>query len=167
MVYGLRTLGLAKVKQLFGQAIRRVGEPFVVIMSMSVAISVMTNTGREGLPSMIMVLSSLVGKDWLEVLTPLAGALGSMLTGSITISSLLFGKVFQETASLAGVDVGKVLGLLISGAAIGNSVAVADIMASEAVLGLKNKTREVIRGTAVGVIGALGVMMVLAAVLFN
>ena len=112
-------------------------------------IQLMVNSGNNssGLPSVLTVLTQNLRGEVLPMVAPFLGAFGAFLTGSITISNILFGSILAQASVTWGVSVSKILALEISGAAIGNSMAIADIMAAEAVVGLKNKTRAVIRGT--------------------
>lgn len=150
------------------EAIRRTWNPFVVILTMSTMIQLMVSSGSNmsGLPSVLTVLTNGLRGPVLPFVTPFLGAFGSFLTGSITISNILFGRILAQASVVNGIDFVKILALGISGAAIGNSMAIADIMAAEAVVGLKDKTRQVIKGTLgpclfllviLGVIGLLSV----------
>lgn len=61
----------------------------------------------------------------------------------------MFGN-FLNIASLAiGLGAFKILALALVGAAAGNMTALADILAAEAVVGLKNQERGVLRGVIV------------------
>ncbi|HSV94426.1 MAG TPA: L-lactate permease [Spirochaetia bacterium] len=129
-------------------AITRTLDPFLVILSMSTMIQLMVNSGNNisGLPSVLSVLTKNINGTLLPFVVPFVGAFGSFLTGSITISNILFGNIFAQASAIYNLSVAKVLALEVSGAAIGNSMAIADIMAAEAVVGMKNKTRSVLRG---------------------
>jgi len=134
------------------RALIRTVDPFLVILAMSTTIQLMISSGNNlsGNASVLSVITGNLNGSLLPFIAPFIGAFGSFLTGSITISNILFGSILVSASGLFGMSVAKILALQISGAAIGNSMAISDVMAAEAVVGLKNKTREVIRG----VIGA-------------
>jgi len=162
-VWGRKGLLQMSVKK----AIKRTIDPFLVILSMSTMIQIMVSSGNNfsNLPSVLSVLAEYLNKATLPLVAPFIGAFGSFLTGSITVSNILFGNILAKASTLYGMSVSAVLALEISGAAIGNSMAIADIMAAEAVLGLKNKTRDVLREVIVpclvclGIIGTIGLFV--------
>ena len=143
-------------------------DPFVVILAMSTMIQLMINSGNNisGLPSILIVLTNNINGLILPFIAPFIGAFGSFLTGSITISNILFGNILFKASTMFGLNASKILALEISGAAIGNSMAIADIMAAEAVVELKNKTRSVLRGVigavlvCLSIIGVIGLLIV-------
>lgn len=149
-------------------AASRTIDPFLVILSMSTMIQLMVNSGNNmsGLPSVLNVLIRNINGKLLPFVVPFIGAFGSFLTGSITISNILFGNIFAQASALYNLSVAKVLALEISGAAIGNSMAIADIMAAEAVVGMKNKTRSVLRGVVgpclvcLSILGIVGLLVI-------
>lgn len=143
-------------------------DPFVVILAMSTMIQLMINSGNNisGLPSTLIVLTHNINGLILPFIAPFIGAFGSFLTGSITISNILFGNILFKASTMFGLNASKILALEISGAAIGNSMAIADIMAAEAVVELKNKTRSVLRGVigavlvCLSIVGVIGLLIV-------
>jgi lactate permease len=143
-------------------------DPFLVILSMSTMIQLMLSSGNNvsGLPPVLSVLTKNLSGSTLPFIAPFIGAFGSFLTGSITISNILFGNIMAEASILYKVSMAKILALEISGAAIGNSMAIADIMSAEAVVGLKNKTRSVLRGVigavlvCLSILGIIGLLIV-------
>lgn len=149
------------------KAILSTGDPFLVILSMSTMIQLMVNSGNNvsGLPPVLSVLTKNLNGSILPFVAPLIGAFGTFLTGSITISNILFGNILSQASVLYHLSVAKVLALEISGAAIGNSMAIADIMAAEAVVGMKNKTRSVLRGVigpvlvGLSILGSIGLLV--------
>lgn len=81
---------------------------------------------------------------WLLVLAPLAGALGSFIAGSATVSNLLFAPFLAQASQIAGVDMGLVLGLQLVGAGAGNMVSLQNLVAAQATVGLVNHERQML-----------------------
>jgi lactate permease len=75
------------------------------------------------------------------------GALGSFFSGSNTISNLTFGPIQLRIAQDLGVPPTTMLALQTVGAAMGNMVAVHNIVAVCAVLGLKNQEGAILKKT--------------------
>ena len=73
---------------------------------------------------------------WLPAFT---GAFGSFLAGSATVSNLLFGPLLTDLATHAGFAVKQVLALQLIGAAAGNMIALQNIVAVTAIVGLKKR----------------------------
>lgn len=123
-------------------------EPFLVIAFMSVMSQVMVASSHNslGIPSMIDFLAVNVKNTLLPLWAPMVGAFGSFLTGSATISNLMFGNFLGVSAGQLGFSVDKILALTVVGGAAGNMIALGDIITAETVVGLKNNERNVLRG---------------------
>jgi lactate permease len=105
-------------------------------------------------------LASASGDSW-HYAAAYPGALGAFFAGSCTISNLTFGPIQDSIASQAGQDRTTILALQSVGAAMGNMVAIHNIVAVCSVLGLKNKEGEILRQTVVAMLlyGAIAAMM--------
>ncbi|MDD4761479.1 MAG: L-lactate permease [Candidatus Pacebacteria bacterium] len=123
-------------------------EPFLVIALMSAMVQIMINSGNNfsEIPSSIAILAKNFENSFLPIIAPFVGAFGSFMTGSATVSNIMFGKFLETAASVIGYDAAIILSLGLVGGAAGNMIALADIMTAEAVVGIKNKEREVIKG---------------------
>lgn len=150
----------------FKNALSRTWEPFLVIASMSIIVQLIINSGNNlsGLPSLLQLISKGFEVSFLPFLSPFVGAFGSFLTGSATISNIMFGNFLNTASQIMKFNTAIILALELVGGAAGNMIALADIIAAEAVVGLKNKTVDVLKGviipcliylTIVGLIGLL------------
>jgi len=146
--------------------IRAVG-PFFIIALMSAMVQIMVNSGQNfsGIPSFITILAKSLENTFLPLFTPFVGAFGSFITGSATISNIMFGKFLETAADVLNYDRVIILSLELVGAAAGNMIALTNIMTAEAVVGIKNKEREVIKGVFVPcfiylvVVGIIGILI--------
>jgi len=75
------------------------------------------------------------------------GAIGAFFAGSCTISNLTFGPIQDSIAAQLSQDRTTMLALQFVGAAMGNMVAIHNIVAVSSVLGLTNKEGEILRRT--------------------
>lgn len=132
-------------------SLRKSVEPFLVIAFMSAMSQIMVNSYNNpiGVGSMIDSLAIHVKNVFLPFLAPFVGAFGSFLTGSATVSNLMFGNFLATAAKELSFNVDNILALALVGGAVGNMVALADILVAEAVVGIKHKEREVINGVIV------------------
>jgi lactate permease len=151
-----------------GLGIKRAFEPFIVIAFMSVISQIMVNSFHNAvnLPSMIDFLAVHVKNALLPLWAPIVGAFGSFLTGSATVSNLMFGNFLAESARGLGINVDMILALAVVGGAAGNMIALADIIAAETVVGLKNEERKVLKGVIIPcaiyilLVGVVGLLLV-------
>ncbi|KKU17130.1 MAG: L-lactate permease [Parcubacteria group bacterium GW2011_GWC1_45_9] len=128
-------------------SLRQAVGPFLVIIAMSAMVQLMINSGQNfsGLPSLIAIVAKTFETSWLPFFSPFVGAFGSFLTGSATISNLLFGGFLAQAAFELSMNSQIILALALVGGAAGNMIALADMLAAETVVGLKNKEAEIIK----------------------
>lgn len=122
--------------------------PFFVIISTSALVQLMINSGNNtsGISSAITLIAKIFETNLLPFFTPFISAFGSFLTGSVTVSNIMFGNFFSTAGSDLGYSVAVTLSLAVVGAAAGNMIALADMLAAQAVLGVKNQEREILKG---------------------
>lgn len=142
-----RGLTLNSFKVAFTRAI----EPSFVIAFMATIVQLMINSGNNfsGLPSSLEFIARGFENKSLPFLAPIMGALGSFLTGSVTVSNIMFGNFMQTASKVIGFNGGIILSLELVGAAAGNMIALADILAAEAVVGLHDQERQVLKGVII------------------
>lgn len=113
-----------------------------------------------GILSMPLILASFFAslfKQSFILISPFIGAFGSFIAGSNTVSNLLFASFQIETAKSLGISVVLILSLQVVGGAIGNLIAIHNILAASATVGLKNQEGTIIRKT-------IWVMLIYAAI---
>ncbi|MEA3399045.1 MAG: L-lactate permease [Patescibacteria group bacterium] len=122
--------------------------PFLVIISMSAIVQLMINSefNTSGLPSAMILIAKGLESTLLPFFAPFIGAFGSFVTGSVTVSNIMFGNFFNTAAMSFGFNQTIILSLGVVGAAAGNMIALADILAAEAVTGVKNSERQILKG---------------------
>ena len=102
LIFGIGTKLAARS---VGISLKRSIEPFLVLAFMSAIAQIMVNSAHNlsTLPSMVDFLAVHVKNALLPLWAPVVGAFGSFLTGSATVSNLMFGNFLA-----AGVVVGKI-----------------------------------------------------------
>lgn len=133
-------------KQLLGTAIALV---FAVPM-----VRILINSGEavntSGLDSMPIVLAqgaaALSGDAW-PVISPWVGALGAFIAGSNTISNLTFSMFQFSTGAAIGAPPELVTATQAIGGAGGNPIAIHNIVAASATVGLLNREGDLLRKT--------------------
>ncbi len=153
------TLVAVMVPLLFGLSRRETGDVFVATLKMvypaAIAlvfalgmVFILMNSGAASSGgSMLIVLadtlSGLTGKAWF-LMAPFIGALGSFISGSNTVSNIMFGSLQWDTAVRAGLPESLVLALQTAGGSAGNMIAVHNIIAVLATVGMLGREGDVI-----------------------
>jgi lactate permease len=137
--------------KILNNSFKKAIEPFLVIAIISVMAQLMVNSGQNfsGKISMLNIIASSFSSTFLPLLAPVIGAFGSFLTGSATVSNIMFGGIFSDSASVLGLNVAVILSLQLVGAAAGNMIALADILPAQAVVGLNGQERKVIKNVII------------------
>lgn len=158
-------------KEIFSKAslisLRGAVGPFVVIISMSAIVQIMTLSGNNlsGLPSAIILIAKGFETLLLPFFAPFIGAFGSFITGSATISNIMFGNFFNVASLNLGFNPQIILSLGVVGAAAGNMIALADILSAEAVTDIKNSEIHILKGVIVPcltylmILGIIGIVI--------
>lgn len=125
--------------------------PFLVVFSMLAMVQIMINSGNNysGLLSAISFITKSFETTLLPFFAPFIGAFGAFMTGSVTVSNIMFGHLFSIASTNLSMNTAVILSLGVVGAAAGNMIALADILTAEAVTGVKNGEIHVIKGVIV------------------
>ncbi len=138
-----------------------------------VQVMVFTERGRAELDGMMITLSeaasSLAGGAWPAV-APWVGALGTFVSGSNTVSNVLFAGFQVEVADALELSPILILSLQNVGGAVGNMICVHNVVAACATVGLTRVEGVVIRRNLLpaalyaGAVGAIGLGLALVGV---
>jgi lactate permease len=147
-----------------GDSFRRSLEPFLVIAFMSTMAQLMIHSAvnSQHLPSLLSVAAHPLTSPWLPLWAPFIGAFGNFLTGSATVSNIMFGTFIYQAGTFMKMNGTFILALELVGAAAGNMIALADILPAQAVVGLRHQERGVLRRVIVpcllyvGLAGVIG-----------
>jgi lactate permease len=158
------------------EAGRTIGSPAVALVFVIGMVGIMLESGQyPGAPggqSMMVVLADGTGAVFGDVYTAVAvpiGTLGTFITGSITVSNITFSGLQYEVASQTGLPEQHVLAAQIAGGAIGNSVAIHNVIAALATVGLVGQEGRVIRLNLIPVLYyalAIGGLLTVSVVVF-
>ncbi len=150
-----------------GVALRKLGTVFIVLFP-SIAISqLMLNAGvtQPSMVSYIAEVFGLLGTAYVAF-APFVGMMGAFITGSTTVSNIIFGASQMQTAHTIGVSPWLVLALQHVGAALGNAVCLFNIIAAASVAGLTDYRKVLLNnlppaGLAALLAGLLGLAILL------
>jgi lactate permease len=149
LTYVLHDMDAPEIRASWRETVEKI-LPAVVALWFAVAtVQVMINSGRAGaLDSMLVVLSDLTANAAgvaYPIFASLVGAFGAFIAGSNTVSDILFGTFQYNAAQNIGVPTQVVVGAQAVGGAIGNLVAIHNVVAALAVVGLVGEEGRVIR----------------------
>ncbi len=134
-------MSFKRVKQAWAATFRQLSGAAIALFFVIAMVQVMAQSGvnLKGLEGMIMTMASaaaqVMGGIWL-IASPFIGALGSFVSGSNTVSNILFASFQYEVAMYLGISTVIVLALQNIGGAVGNMIAIHNIVAVCAVVGL-------------------------------
>lgn len=135
--------GLKKkqVKVAWSEAISRAKGPFIALVFAVPMVRLMMQSGNNpmDIPAMPLAMAGYVAelfRDGWPLASPFIGALGTFMSGSNTVSNMLFSLFQYAVAEEAGISRIIVLGLQNTGGAMGNMIGVHNIIAACATVGL-------------------------------
>ncbi len=141
----------AQVSGAWREAAETLAAPAVALVFVIAMVEIMLETGAHPgalQASMIVVLAEVtaeaIGPAYTMV-APAVGALGSFIAGSITVSNITFVGLQFEVAQTLGLPTQLIVAGQAMGAAIGNVVAIHNVIAALATVGLVGEAGRVIR----------------------
>ncbi|WNK19629.1 L-lactate permease [Halomonas piscis] len=166
----LHRMKAGELKAAFGDSSRTIlGAGFVLIFTIPM-VRILINSGVNGadLVSMPVAMAQFVAAsvgDIYPFFAPAVGALGAFIAGSNTVSNLMLSDFQFNVASQLGVSTAFMVALQAVGAAAGNMIAIHNVVAASATVGLLGREGTTIRKTllptlyyiiAAGILGMLG-----------
>jgi lactate permease len=133
--------------QVAKETLARLRNPVIALFGALIFVQLLTIDGERASTRILGdALAGGTGDLWIYF-AGFLGALGSFFSGSNTISNLTFGPIQLRIAQDLGISATTMLALQTVGAAMGNMVAVHNIVAVCAVLGLKDQEGAILKKT--------------------
>lgn len=157
---GLHRMNGEKIRQAWGTALEKMTAPTIALVAAVALVSILKGSGVNtagpdgaALPSMPMAMalfaSDVAGAAW-PMLAAFVGGLGAFITGSCTVSDMLFGNFQWDMGGLLNYPaLGKYIIVAAQGVggAAGNMICIHNIVAVCAVLGMIGKEGIILRRT--------------------
>lgn len=171
----IHRMEIGKVTKAWGDAFKALKNPTIAMFFAVAMVEIFKQSGNNPMQYLSMPLTmadasaTLVGDVW-PAFAAFVGALGSFITGSATVSNLLFAEFQYGVASTIDVNREVVIALQAVGGAMGNMICVHNIVAASATVGLIGMEGMILRrtfppllayGATVGLAGLLLVFIVL------
>jgi len=152
IVFFLHRMKVSELKSAVTESSRiLLGTGFVLIFTVPmVRIYLNSGTNAFGLPSMPVAMATWiadnVGSVW-PLFAPAIGALGAFIAGSNTVSNLMFSLFQHSVAENLVISGALVVALQAVGAAAGNMIAIHNVVAASATVGLLGQEGTTLRKT--------------------
>jgi lactate permease len=156
----LQSCKLADLADALAAAVRRLVPVAVALFAMLAIARLMVHAGMI---DALAAAATRTGRAW-PLLAPSVGAIGSFISGSTTVSNILLTDLQQAAATGLGLPVLALVAAQGFGAAVGNCVALHNIITGAATVGLQGREGDILRKTGPICLGylALGGVLVLA-----
>ena len=170
ITYFFHKMEFKELKEAIGESTKVIiGAGFVLIFTVPL-VRILINSGinESGFDSMPIVMANFVAHsvgDVYPFFAPIVGALGAFISGSNTVSNMMLVQFQFGVADALGISTAFMLALQAVGAAAGNMIAIHNVVAASATVGLLDQEGETIRKTiiptiyycvVVGIIGMVG-----------
>ena len=146
-----------------------IGAGFVLIFTIPL-VRILINSGvnESGFDSMPVAMATFVASsvgDIYPLFAPMVGALGAFIAGSNTVSNMMLAQYQFGVADALGISTAFMVALQAVGAAAGNMIAIHNVVAASATVGLLDQEGETLRRTIIptiyycllaGIIGLIG-----------
>ncbi|HEX3470677.1 MAG TPA: L-lactate permease [Silvibacterium sp.] len=148
----LLRIDLPTLKKVVADTTNRLSRPSITLVGALIMVQLMT-LGGDRAQTMIIgrTFASITGRSW-PFFAPVLGALGSFFAGSATVSNLTFAGIQDSISHTLGFDRTSILALQSVGAAMGNMVAISNIVAVTSILELVNQDGFVLKRTVIPLI---------------
>ncbi|MCK4516171.1 MAG: L-lactate permease [Spirochaetaceae bacterium] len=147
---GLHRMPRDAVTEAWSLSVKQIGPAMIALVFAVAMVNIMRFSGNSPLdrPDMISALSEaaarLLSPIWTFV-APFVGALGAFMTGSNTVSNVLFAGFQYGVAAEAGLSRTIIVGLQVVGGAAGNMICVHNVVAAGTTVGVLGREGRIIR----------------------
>ncbi len=159
------------VKETWSRSLKQMVPATIALVFAVAMVNVMrfSNNNATGTASMLQALSNAAAAGLSSVwalVAPFIGVLGAFMTGSNTVSNILFSGFQYEVAARADISRTVIVGLQVIGGAAGNMICVHNVVAASTTVGMLGREGRIIRvnivpaaiyAIVVGIVGMLAV----------
>ncbi len=170
ITYFLHKMEFKEMKEAFSESSKvMLGAGFVLVFTIPL-VRVLINSGvnESGFDSMPVAMANFVANavgDIYPLFAPMIGALGAFIAGSNTVSNMMLSQFQFGVADALSVSTALMIALQAVGAAAGNMIAIHNVVAASATVGLLDQEGETLRRTVIptlyycliaGILGLIG-----------
>jgi len=147
-------MSLKQVKKAWVSSFKQISGAALALFAGFAMVQLMIHShlNNSGLPSMITVMAETMARtagSMYVFVSPFIGVLGAFISGSNTVSNILFSSLQFETAALLKLPELLIITLQVVGGGIGNMICINNIVAVSATVGIVGMGGRIIRKNAV------------------
>ncbi len=143
------------VKEAWVDSLKQIAGAAIAIAFGVALVQIMKNSATESVDGMMTImakfLADLAGKAYI-VIAPFIGVLGAFISGSNTVSNVLFTNLQYDTAAQLGLSTVAVVALQVVGGAIGNITCINNVVAACATVGTTGAEGKIIKTNVIPMI---------------
>ena len=170
VTYFIHKMEFKELKEAFSESSKvMIGAGFVLVFTIPL-VRILINSGvnASGFDSMPVAMANYVATtvgDIYPLFAPMVGALGAFIAGSNTVSNMMLSQFQFGVADALGISTAFMVALQAVGAAAGNMIAIHNVVAASATVGLLDQEGETLRKTVIptiyyclvaGILGLIG-----------
>ena len=170
ITYFLHKMEFKEMKEALSESSKvMIGAGFVLVFTIPL-VRILINSGinEAGFDSMPVAMANFVATsvgDIYPLFAPMVGALGAFIAGSNTVSNMMLSQFQFGVADALGISTALMIALQAVGAAAGNMIAIHNVVAASATVGLLDQEGETLRKTIIptlyyclvaGILGLIG-----------
>jgi lactate permease len=170
LTYFLHKMNFKEMKEAVSESSKvMLGAGFVLVFTIPL-VRILINSGvnSSGFDSMPVAMAEFVAASVggiFPVFAPMVGALGAFIAGSNTVSNMMLSQFQFGVADALGISTALMVALQAVGAAAGNMIAIHNVVAASATVGLLDQEGETLRKTIIptlyycliaGILGLIG-----------
>ncbi len=174
LTYFIHSMKFFEIKEAISESSKvMLGAGFVLVFTIPL-VRILINSGINdaGLDSMPVAMANYVAAsvgDIYPLFAPFVGALGAFIAGSNTVSNMMLSQYQFGVADALGLSTAFMVALQAVGAAAGNMIAIHNVVAASATVGLLDQEGQTLRRTIIptiyycffaGVIGLIGMYFI-------
>jgi lactate permease len=154
ITFFLHKMQFKEIKESFSESSKvMLGAGFVLVFTIPL-VRILINSGvnTAGFDSMPVAMANFVAHsvgDIFPLFAPFIGALGAFIAGSNTVSNMMLSQFQFGVANALGLSTALMVSLQAVGAAAGNMIAIHNVVAASATVGLLDQEGETIRKTII------------------
>nr|WP_207753391.1 L-lactate permease [Sporosalibacterium faouarense] len=143
-----------EIKTAWGNTFKQISGAAIALFAGVAMVQLMLNSGVNGsglesmLTEMAQAAASISGPVY-PIFAPFIGILGAFMSGSNTVSNILFSSLQFETANILGMSEVLIVALQVIGGAIGNMICVNNVVAACATVGAIGAEGKLIRRNSI------------------
>ncbi len=144
----MHKMSAKKVKEAWGDSLKQIASAAIAIAFGVALVQIMRNSATAGMKGMMDImaefLAGIAGKAYI-VIAPFIGVLGAFISGSNTVSNIMFTNLQYSTAVNLELSTVAIVALQVVGGAVGNITCINNVVAACATVGTTGSEGKILK----------------------